>query len=257
MSFPAPLPMIQTQPAPLGKAHARRLREIYRSAGWPSQDLLEIELLAAGMVHRVHAPTGHESLRVTDLGVNLLAATLVSNRAAFSAHEALVARVAQEMTRAGRITWQGLSLRAQVPSDDDAKPLRWCIAKPDVFSIRNTSVSTYVDPIVHEVKVRRADLLGDLNHEAKRASYLDLGECWYVLGNDAKGRCIALPEEVPPECGVMVLEAERLVVVRAAPRRTRNGLPFGVWMALAKATPLGGPDDHAQAMLGDKPGDSG
>ena len=259
MSLPSPLPTIQTQPAPLatlGKAHARRLREIYRSAGWPSQDLLEIELLAAGMVHRVHAPTGHESLRVTDLGVKLLAATLVSNRAAFSAHEALVARVAQEMTRAGRVTWQGLSLRAQVPHDDDARPLRWCIAKPDVFSIRNTSVATYVDPIVHEVKVRRADLLGDLNHEAKRASYLALGECWYVLGNDAKGRCIAQPEEVPRECGVMLLEGERLAVARPAPRRIRDGLPFGVWMALAKATPLAGLDDDAQSMLGDLPGDA-
>src|SRR4051812_2452613 len=129
---------ITTQPA-IGKAHARRLREIYRSAGWPSQDPLEIELLAAGLLHRVQATTGHESLRVTDAGVQLLAATLASNRKAFSAHEALVEKVAQEMSRAGRIAWRGLSLRAQVPGSDESKPLRWCIAMPDVFSIRNTS----------------------------------------------------------------------------------------------------------------------
>ncbi|MDB5929366.1 MAG: hypothetical protein JWR60_1073, partial [Polaromonas sp.] len=36
----------QAVPA-LGRSHARRLREIYRSAGWPCQDMLEIELLAA------------------------------------------------------------------------------------------------------------------------------------------------------------------------------------------------------------------
>ncbi|HSH90753.1 MAG TPA: hypothetical protein VK996_12275, partial [Ramlibacter sp.] len=160
-------------PTSLGKAHARRLREIYRSAGWPSQDPLEIELLAAGMLDRVRAASGHESLRVTDAGVQLLAATLASNRAAFSAHESLVARVAQEMGRAGRLAWRGLSLRAQVPDAEGAKPLRWCIARPDVFSIRNTSVETYVEPIVHEVKVRRADLLGDLKQGAKRAAYLD------------------------------------------------------------------------------------
>lgn len=35
---------------PLGRAHAKRLREVYRSAGWPCQDLLEIELLAAGLL---------------------------------------------------------------------------------------------------------------------------------------------------------------------------------------------------------------
>jgi hypothetical protein len=243
------LPPIETKPV-IGRAHTRRLRDIYRSAGWPCQDPLEIELLAAGLLDRVHAPSGHESLRVTDAGIQLLAATLASNRRAFSAHEALVDRVAQEMSRAGRVAWRGLSLRAQVPQDDEAKPLRWCIAKPDVFSIRNTSVATYVEPIVHEVKVRRADLLSDLKNEAKRAAYLDLGECWYVLGCDAGGRCIAQADEVPAECGVMIVEGERLVVVRAAPRRSRESLPFGVWMALAKATPLPVSEDDVQGMLG-------
>jgi hypothetical protein len=239
--------------AALGKAHARRLRDIYRSAGWPCQDLVEIELLAAGMLDRVRASTGHESLRVTDAGVRLLAATLARNRAAFSAHEAVVQRVALEMTRAGRLAWRGLALRAQVPAAGESNPLRWCVAKPDVFSIRNTSVETYVEPIVHEVKVRRADLLADLRQSAKRASYQDLGECWYVLGQDAKGRCIAEPEEVPAECGVLLAHADRLVVARAATRRARTGLPFGVWMALAKATPVPPGDDSAQALLGTSP----
>jgi hypothetical protein len=242
------LPPIETKPV-IGKAHARRLRDIYRSAGWPCQDPLEIELLAAGLLDRVHAMSGHETLRVTDAGIQLLASTLATNRRAFSAHEALVERVAQEMSRAGRIAWRGLSLRAQVPQQDDDKPLRWCIARPDVFSIRNTSVATYVDPVVHEVKVRRADLLSDLKNEAKRAAYLDLGECWYVLGCDARGRPIGEPDEVPAECGVMVMEGERLTAVRAAPRRSRGGLPFNVWMALAKATPLPVADDDSQQRL--------
>jgi hypothetical protein len=245
MNAPQPIP---TQPA-LGKAHARRLREIYRSAGWPSQDPVEIELLAAGLLHRVHAPSGHESLRVTDAGVQLIASTLASNRKAFSAHEALVEKVALEMSRAGRIAWRGLALRAQVPQPgDESNPLQWCMAKPDVFSIRNTSVATYVDPIVHEVKVRRADLLSDLRNVAKRAAYLDLGECWYVLGCDARGRCIGDPGEIPAECGVMVVEGSRLAVARAAPRRQRAGLPFGVWMALAKATPLPVGDEPQQLL---------
>jgi hypothetical protein len=201
------------------------------------------------LLDRVHAMSGHETLRVTDAGIQLLASTLATNRRAFSAHEALVERVAQEMSRAGRIAWRGLSLRAQVPQQDDDKPLRWCIARPDVFSIRNTSVATYVDPVVHEVKVRRADLLSDLKNEAKRAAYLDLGECWYVLGCDARGRPIGEPDEVPAECGVMVMEGERLTAVRAAPRRSRGGLPFNVWMALAKATPLPVADDDSQQRL--------
>ncbi|TWO73031.1 hypothetical protein FN976_02000 [Caenimonas sedimenti] len=235
----------------LGKAHARRLRDVYRSAGWPSLDALEIDLLAAGLLHRVSAPGGQETLRVSDLGVQWLAQALARNRAALSAHEALVERVAQEMCRAGRLAWRGLSLRAQVPCNDAAKPLRWCLARPDVFSIRHTSVESYVEPIVHEIKVRRSDLLADLRQEAKRSAYLDLGECWYVLGRDARGRPIGEPEEAPPECGVLVVDGSRLAVARPARRRTRTGLPFGVWMALAKSTPLASLDDDAQGQLGE------
>ena len=175
----------------LGRAHARRLREVYRSAGWPCCDAIEIELLAAGLLERVRSVHGHETLRLTDRGIAFVADSLVVNRSALATHEALVERVASEMTRAGRIAWRGLSLRARLAPAQESDQPRWCIAKPDVFSIRNTSVEAYAHPIVHEVKVSRADLLGDLRKPDKRAAYLDLGgECWYVLGNDAKGRCI-------------------------------------------------------------------
>ena len=59
------------KPAPLAAsaAHQRRLREIWRSAGWPCQDLIEAELLAAGLLERVRHGGGRETLRVTDAGV--------------------------------------------------------------------------------------------------------------------------------------------------------------------------------------------
>ena len=225
-------------PPPIGKTHARRLREVYRSAGWPCQDLVEIELLAAGLLERVRAATGHETLRVTDAGIRLLAATLQGNRAARSEHETLVQRVAREMSRAGRVVWTGLSLRAQVPGPTADDPPQWCIAMPDVFSIRNTTVEAFVEPVVHEIKVRRADLLGDLKKPAKRAAYLDLGgACWYVLGNDARGRPVGQPDEIPAECGVMWLQDGQLAVARPAPRRPVERLPFAVWLELAKRTP--------------------
>lgn len=239
-------------PAPaalLTRAHARRLRDIYRSAGWPCQDPLEIDLLAAGLLERLRTDTGHETLRVTDAGVQWLSAVLARNRAGLSAHEALVEQVAREMARAGRLAWRGLSLRAQVPTGDAGKPLRWCIARPDVFSIRHTSVEAYVEPIVHEIKVRRADLLADLRQEAKRGAYRDLGECWYVLGADARGRPVGEPDEVPGDCGVLLAQQGRLVVARPAQRPARATLPFGVWMALAKATPVAGLDEDAQGLL--------
>jgi hypothetical protein len=257
--FPPPVgdppPPMQRAEVPFGKPHARRLREIYRSAGWPCCDAIEVELLAGGFLTRVRTALGHETLRVTDAGIARIATTLTLNRAALSPHEALVERVAREMTRGGRIAWRGLSLRARLPALEEGGKPRWCMAKPDVFSIRNTSVEAYAHPVVHEVKVSRADLLGDLRKPDKRAAYLDLGgECWYVLGNDARGRCIARPDEIPPECGVLVLEGERLLVARAAVHRAAERIPFGLWMALAKAQPIAGFDDDAQDMLAGEPG---
>ena len=247
-----PAPVIEPPPGDIvvGRAHARRLRDIYRSAGWPCGDPIEVDLLAAGLLERQCSAFGHETLRVTDRGIAHIASSLVVNRAALSAHEALVEQVAREMTRSGRIAWRGLSLRARLPPTEEGGKARWCIARPDVFSIRNTSVEAYAQPIVHEIKVRRADLMADLRKPDKRAAYLDLGgECWYVLGRDARDRPIGSPDEIPPECGVIVVEAGRLVVARAAVHRTLPRMPFGTWMALAKAQPVRGFDEGAQGML--------
>jgi hypothetical protein len=226
--------------ATLGVLHRRRLREIWRSAGWPCCDMVEVELLAAGLVERVRQPSGHETLRVTDAGVALMAETLQRNRAVRDAHEELVERVAREMTRAGRLAWRGLSLRAKVGDG-------WAMAMPDVFSVRHTTVEDYLEPVVHEIKVRRADLLADLKREAKRQAYLQLcGECWYVIREG-----IARPQEIPPECGVIVAGEGGLDVARPAPRRGLR-LPFHVWMVLARATPMPGwRAEESQGLLGD------
>ncbi|CAN5179368.1 hypothetical protein BH11PSE9_BH11PSE9_21740 [soil metagenome] len=223
----------------LATAHRRRLREVWRSAGWPCHDLIEIDLLAAGLLERVRSPQGHETLRVTDAGVLLLAETLQRNRARRDAHELLVERVAREMARAGRIAWRGLSLRAKVGE-------AWAMAMPDVFSIRHTTVEAYLHPVVHEIKVHRSDLLSDLRSAAKRAAYLQLSsECWYVIREG-----IAAPEEIPPECGVLVASDGALDVARSAPKRAMV-MPFGLWMALARATPIVGEMEADQMMLGD------
>ncbi len=225
---------------PLKRNHARRLREVYRSAGWPHLDVIEMELLAAGLLERIVAAGGHECVRVTDAGMTFMAAALQNNRRAFSAHEALVNRIAQCMLRDGRIVWTGLEVRARLPGGPDSPP-RWKICKPDVFSIRNSSRQDYLEPIVHEIKVSRADLLGDLSRQDKRLAYLDVGgQCWYVLGRDARGRPIADASEVPATCGVMEWLDDRVIVLRSAPKRPVYQLSFGVWMALAKATPVQG-----------------
>lgn len=225
----------------IGVPHRRRLRQVWRSAGWPCRDGIEAELLAAGLIERRSDAAGRETLRVTDSGVRLLAQTLAANRAAFGAHERLVARVAGEMARDGRIVWTRLALRAKVA---DA----WVVAMPDVFSIRHTSVEAYVEPVVHEIKVGRADLLADLRRAAKGAAYCELGgQCWYVLRDG-----IADASEVPDAYGVMIERGAELLVLRPAPRRQAR-MPFSLWMSLARAAPAL-IDDDAQALLGDPRG---
>ena len=229
-------------PGALGTVHRRRLREVWRSAGWPCQDMVEVELLAAGLLERVRDGDGRESVRVTDAGIQALAATLAKNRAARSAHEALVAEVATAMQRAGRVVWRGLSLRAPLAGPDGSTV--WAVAMPDVFSIRHTTVEDYAEPVVHEIKVRRADLLSDLRHADKGAAYRALSsQCWYVLRAG-----IAEPDEVPAAYGVMVAGSGGLEVLRPAPRRAAR-VPFAVWMALARAHAEPGPDDAEQAPL--------
>jgi hypothetical protein len=228
----------------LKRIHAQRLREVYRSAGWPYQDVVEVDLLAAGLLERVASASGHDLVRVTDAGIQHLANATQGNRQARSAHETLVEKVVEIMLRDGRIAWTSLNLRAKVAGGGvDTGEAKWKMCQPDVFSIRNSSRHDYLEPVVHEIKVSRADLLGDLKRPEKRAAYLEVGgQCWYVLGCDRSGHPIAKPNEIPIECGVMVFQNNQFEVTRMAPKRTVSQLPFLVWMELAKATPQRGSD---------------
>ena len=132
----------------ISRFHTKRLREVYRSAGWPFLDTVEIELIAAGLLERTSEPSGHDKVRVTGNGIAYLAQSIQKNRQNRSPHELLVDRIAQTMLRDGRIVWTSLSLRARLPSEPET-PNRWKICKPDIFSIRHTSVASYLEPIVH------------------------------------------------------------------------------------------------------------
>jgi hypothetical protein len=64
---------MSSSPVTLKRIHAQRLREVYRSAGWPHQDVVEIDLLAAGLLDRVTTDSGHAVVRLTDAGIQHLA----------------------------------------------------------------------------------------------------------------------------------------------------------------------------------------
>lgn len=267
---------------PITRFHRTRLMQIWRSAGWPCKDGLEIDLLAAGLVSLYTAADGCETLRLTDEGIRTLAQARQRGVRALSLHDRLGQKFAAQLLAAGRIVWAELSLRAVIdtvpigdapPSaasdapanntpamaplwaDDDLAPAAraaanvWRMARPDLFSVRNTSVPAYLQPMVHEVKASRADLLSDLRHDAKRQAYQWLcEECYYVFPAG-----IAEPDEIPEHFGIWVLHGSvddgRFELLRPA-RHSRCTLPFAVWMALCKATPLRSEAELAQAHLG-------
>jgi hypothetical protein len=205
--------------------------EVWRSAGWPYLDALEVELLAGGWLERRWDPQQRVTVHLTDKGLQALAHATQANRQRRSRHEALVERVARLMHDAGRVVWCGLSLRAGLPTED--RPPRWVTAIPDVFSIRHTSKPEYLEPTVHEIKVHRADLLSDLRNPDKAAAYLQAaGQCWYVIREG-----IGEPEEIPAEFGVIVANEKEWLTARPAPR-LHHTLPFATWMSLARAAPV-------------------
>lgn len=285
--------MTAPQHPTLTRFHRARLMQVWRSAGWPCKDAIEIDLLAAGMLVLHQSPDGCETLRLTAEGIRTLAQARQGNARALSAHDRLGQKFAAQLLAAGRIVWRELSLRAvvegaglqappagtavlpaaaatPVPASmplwsetDNTAPARaaanvWRMARPDLFSVRNTSVPTYLQPMVHEVKASRADLLSDLRHDAKRQAYQWLcEECYYVFPAG-----IAEPDEIPEHFGIWVLHGSvdegRFELLRPA-RHSTCTLPFAVWMALCKSTPLRSDDEPAQAHLGEgcEPGETG
>ena len=219
---------------------------------------------------------GPPTLRLTDAGIQLLAAARLGNQRALSRHDQLAERMGQQLINSGRVVWRELSLRAQIQTDAasaapangeffqegertcDAPPelipaastkAQWRMARPDLFSVRNTTVENYLQPVVHEIKVSRADLLSDLRHAAKRESYQWLCcECYNVFPAG-----MAAPQEIPTAFGLWVLHGEiasgRLELLRPA-RHAPCRLPFAVWLALAKATPMRLDADPEQTHLG-------
>lgn len=279
--------LAMTAPA-LTRQHRSRLMQLWRSAGWPCKDGLEIDLLAAGLLSQ-QIEDGRETLRLTETGIAWLAEARQQGQRQHSGHDRLALKFAERLMDGGRIVWRELSLRAQLeaeaappvalsgsdgsqqdlapalqaaeapppslfgdalPDSTNAVAARkvWRMARPDLFSVRNTSVPAYLQPVVHEVKYSRADLLSDLRHAAKRQAYQWLcSEVYYVFPAH-----IAKPNEIPLEFGVWVLHGDvadgQFELLRPA-RHQPCALPFAVWLALAKATPLQRDEAAAEEAL--------
>ena len=151
---------------------------------------------------------------------------LSRNRRARDQHSQVTQAVAEHLAASGRLVFTELSVRTEHEG-------RWRPCKPDVFSIVRGLRADHLAPQVHEIKVGRGDLLGELRG-AKIERYRELAASIYLVL--AEG--IAEPDEIPSDYGVALYsESAGFRIARAAPigdctLETRH------WMALAKATPF-------------------
>src|SRR5258706_14859971 len=104
------------------RVHLSRLMKIWRSAGWPVRDGIELELLAANGVTLSVSTSAHETLRVTDTGLKLLAKSREHARRASSPHDRLARRMGTQLMESGRVVWRELSLRARYEVVSSSSP---------------------------------------------------------------------------------------------------------------------------------------
>ena len=79
------------------RIHLTRLMSIWRSGGWPCRDVVELDLVAAGWAALAQDAGRHETIRLTDAGIRLLADFRQRNQRSLSAHDRLAARVAANL----------------------------------------------------------------------------------------------------------------------------------------------------------------
>jgi hypothetical protein len=212
-------------PAPiLTYKHYRRLRFYWqgRSLGAASlADIIDLELAAADLIER-RDESGMLRFRITKLGEKELAAESAREKERRSPHHRFGGRLAHWLQSQSRITWENIEL--QVPRPDGTKKA----VRPDVFSMATTYNEKRINPAVHEVKVNRSDFLADVARPEKRNCYAQIAEVVYY----AAPAGIIRPDEVPPECGLVVeIETGKFEIVKR-PKKHRVQLTVHQFMNL-------------------------
>ncbi|WP_348760411.1 hypothetical protein [uncultured Salinisphaera sp.] len=224
----------EAPPSPLPRRHATRLRHYWRSQGWAHHDNIDIDLLRWGLIVEHPDRAATSVFELTAAGRDALAAGLVRNRAVRQAHAAAVTATAQYLADARRLVFTELSIRTVLED-------KWRTCKPDVFSLVRGLRADHLAPQVHEIKVSRADLLGELR-SAKIERYRELAASIYFVLADG----IASIEEIPEDYGVAFHDARRgFRIARQAPIGDYQ-LETRHWMALAKARPFAGEHESGQ-----------
>lgn len=199
-----------------------RLRQYYSgrvrpTAQWGMRDGLDIDLLHLGWL-QLDERNYH---RLTEAGVAALGEARQENKRRQNGHDSLAERLARHLRDSGRLVWLNKELKAE--HDGERRPVR-----PDVYSLRATLNPAQICPMVHEIKVSRADFLADVGKAEKRAGYRSLADYVHYVAPEG----LLDPGEIPEGCGLLVERADGSFWQQKRARKSPTTLPASVWMAL-------------------------
>lgn len=201
---------------PLSRQHVKRLRFYWRNRGYGGalHDSIDLDLEAAGLI--VPGRVGYDA---TPAGVHALSEDKAKTIAQRAPHNTLAGRMAAELRRQGRVTWENIEFVI------DGHPQS---VRPDVYSMACTKNAARMAPTVHEVKISRADFLSDLANPDKRGGYLKIAARLVYVAPIG----LISPAEIPEGCGLVEEVAEdRWRVVKRGQSRPVD-LPPAVFMNL-------------------------
>lgn len=192
----SPASGVSLPPAGVTKAHTRRLR-YYAGISHPvvKGDMTDLDLEVMGMITVDRTGKYHgNKIELTDCGRQAIYEDRQAIIAAQGPHHALASRIAAWLRSGSRITWENIELKAEFGPND------FCYVRPDVFSIVPTYEHSRLVPLIHEIKVTRADFMAELAKPRKLAAYKHLaGSVFYVAPEG-----ILTPEDIPDDCGLVV-----------------------------------------------------
>jgi hypothetical protein len=209
----------------LTRKHYSRLRFYWQNRRAHIQGgALDLDLQRLGLIRLSDAGTSYSA---TEAGAQALAEQTVRDRERRAPHHELGGRVAQWLQEQGRMTWDGVEFRVREPDVyarakamaidvGDERGVLFSFPRPDVFSVVQSFDPERINPLVHEIKVSRADYLADVANPLKRLAYACIADAvHYVLPAG-----LVEPHEVPTSCGLIVeLEPGAFKVLKRAKKR--------------------------------------
>lgn len=223
--------MVSDRPSPvaLPRRQAQRLRHYFGRGGRATAydlDGIDLDLIGTGLIRAEASDYAGNRITVTDLGAKVLHEHRQADITSRAVHHTLGERLAAWLREQGRITWENVEFHNTVPVEQ-AGDVAICV-RPDVYSIKPSLRAIYSNPCVHEVKVSRADFLGDLAKPQKRAAYAMMAEAVYYVAPEG----VIQPNEVPKGFGLLVERTEGTFVLARRARRNKIQLQPQHYLAM-------------------------